>query len=91
MLLQVIRETSCYIDHESGVNIYTLVEGDLAVAIGPVGRASTLYWQVITRHGIVDVYMSSFKVIHRSNDDTDEHNFKILKVMWYSVTCESCP
>lgn len=43
MLLQVIRETQCYIGHESGVNVYTLVEGDIAVAIGPRGGASSLY------------------------------------------------
>lgn len=33
----------CQIGHESGVNVYTLVEGDIAVAIGPRGGASSLY------------------------------------------------
>ena len=47
MLLQVIRETQCYIGHESGVNVYTLVEGDIAVAIGPPRRRIK---SVLARH-----------------------------------------
>lgn len=82
MLLQAIRVTSCYINHESGVNFYTLDAGDVVVAVGPVSGTSILIWHVITQYGIAKVHVSNFKIICVTNDDVDKYNFSILKKMF---------
>ena len=85
MLMQALWSTNCYVDHESGTSFYPLVEGDIVAVIGSRNIPQTMFWRVITQHGIADIHLSNFKIICISDDEIDKRNYNILKKILPSI------